>query len=200
MDELHDIEAARVGDLAAFNRLVMRYQGLLFNVAYRITGNQDSAADACQEALISAYSKLEQYRGGSFKGWLLRIVTNTCYDHFRYHKRRPADSLEQISENPDYSDYSKKLVNGGEKPEDYVVRRELNSTLQNGINVLPPDQKTVLVLVDVQGFSYQEVADIEGVSLGTVKSRLSRARARLRDYLLEHQELLPSRYRLDSRG
>jgi RNA polymerase sigma-70 factor (ECF subfamily) len=193
MDEVQAIQAAQAGDLPAFNRLVMAYQGMAYNVAYRIVGDADAAADACQEAFISAFKAIKKFRGGSFKSWMLRIVTNACYDHLRYTGRRPADSLEEVAENPQHAP---KLVSDHEHPEEYTLRQELNEMIQSGIETLPADQRVVLVLSDVQGFSYQEIADITGVSLGTVKSRLSRARARLRDYLVAQQELLPAQYRL----
>jgi len=195
MDESQAIQAAQKGDLAAFNRLVMSHQGVAYNVAYRILGDADAAADACQEAFLSAFKGIGKFRGGSFRSWILRIVTNACYDQLRYQRRRPANSLEEVSENPNYSPH---LVNGRERPEEYALRQELSQVIQVGIETLPPDQRTVLVLSDVQGFSYQEIAEITGVSLGTVKSRLSRARAKLRDYLVARQELLPTRYRLTS--
>jgi RNA polymerase sigma-70 factor (ECF subfamily) len=195
MDEIQAIQAAQKGDLAAFNRLVMAYQGMAYNVAYRIVGNADAAADACQEAFLSAFRGIQGFRGGSFKSWLLRIVTNACYDQLRYKGRRPADSLDEME---DDSEHSPRLVNGHERPEEYTLRRELNDLIEEGIKSLPPDQRVVLVLSDVQGFAYQEIAEITDTSLGTIKSRLSRARAKLRDYLMEHQELLPAQYRLTS--
>ena len=195
MDEAQAIQAAQKGDLAAFNRLVMAYQGMAYNVAYRIVGDADVAADACQDAFLSAFKGIKKFRGGSFKSWVLRIVTNACYDQLRYKGRRPANSLEEVAENPDYSP---KLVNGRERPEEHALRQELSELIQEGINSLPPDQRTVLVLSDVQGFSYQEIAEITEVSLGTVKSRLSRARTKLRDYLMDYQELLPAQFRLTS--
>jgi RNA polymerase sigma-70 factor (ECF subfamily) len=160
-------------------------------------GDVDAAADACQEAFLSAYKSIDRFRGGSFKSWILRIVTNACYDQLRYQGRRPADSLDAAAEN---AEHSPKLINGRERPEEHAVRRELNELIQKAINTLPPDQRAVLVLSDVQGFAYQEIADITGISLGTVKSRLSRARGKLRDYLVEYEELLPSQYRLTSSG
>jgi RNA polymerase sigma-70 factor (ECF subfamily) len=195
MDEAQAIQAAQEGDLAAFNRLVMAYQGMAYNVAFRIVGDADVAADACQDAFLSAFKGIKKFRGGSFKSWVLRIVTNACYDQLRYKGRRPANSLEEVAENPDYSP---KLVNGRERPEEHALRQELSELIQEGINSLPPDQRTALVLSDVQGFSYQEIAEITEVSLGTVKSRLSRARTKLRDYLMDYQELLPSQFRLTS--
>ena len=196
IDEARTIKEAQQGSLSAFNQLVMAYQGTAYNVAYRVIGDQDAAADACQDAFLKAYKAINQYRGGSFKSWLLRIVTNTCYDQIRYKRRRPADSLEDITENPGAD--SVKLVSGGERPEERVLRDELNELLQLAINQLPEDQRLILVLNDVQGFSYQEIAEITDQPLGTVKSRLSRARGRLRDFLLQQQELLPSQYRLKS--
>jgi RNA polymerase sigma-70 factor (ECF subfamily) len=196
MDESLIIEEAQQGSIAAFNRLVMAYQGTAYNVAYRVMGDQEAAADACQDAFIKAYKAINQYRGGSFKSWLLRIVTNTCYDHLRYKSRRPASSLEDMTENSGPN--SLKLVNGAERPEDRLLRGELGDLIQGGINQLPEDQRVVLILSDIQGFSYQEIADVIDQPLGTVKSRLSRGRRRLRDFLLEQQELLPSQYRLKS--
>ncbi len=195
MDETRVIKEAQKGSVAAFNQLVMAYQGTAYNVAYRVIGNGDAAADACQEAFLKAYQAIKQYRGGSFKSWLLRIVTNACYDQMRYKSRRPATSLDDMTENSD--DPSEKLVNGSERPEESILRGELNDLIQVGINHLPEDQRLILVLSDVQGFSYQEIAEIAGQPLGTIKSRLSRGRQRLRDFLLEQKELLPSQYRLN---
>lgn len=193
MDEEALIQAAQGGELSAFNQLVLRYQELAYNVAYRLLGDPDAAADATQDGFLKAYRALNGFRGGSFKSWLLRIVTNTCYDQMRARKRRPTSSLENMAVDPEHAS---RLVHDGEGPEEYVLREELGRVIQQGIQTLPEDQRVTLILADIEGFSYQEIAEITGVQLGTVKSRLSRGRARLRDYLLEHQELLPQRYRL----
>ena len=181
MDETRTIQEAQQGSLAAFNQLVMAYQGTAYNVAYRIIGDGEAAADACQDAFLKAYRAIAQYRGGSFKSWLLRIVTNTCYDQIRYKGRRPANSLEEITENPGPD--SVKLVNGSERPEDRVIRDELSDLIQMGISQLPEDQRIVLVLSDVQNFTYQEIAEIIDQPLGTVKSWLRNALVRLRQGL-----------------
>ena len=194
MNEAQTIIEAQQGDLAAFNQLVMAYQGTAYNVAYRVVGDGDAAADACQDAFLKAYKALSQYRGGSFKSWLMRIVTNTCYDQIRYQSRRPANSLEDMAENSGPEQV--KLVNGSERPEERVLRSELQDLLQLAISQLPEDQRMVLVLNDVQGFSYQEIAEVIDQPLGTVKSRLSRARNGLRDCLQGFSELLPAEYRL----
>ncbi len=196
MDESHVIQEAQQGSLTAFNQLVMAYQGTAYNVAYRVLSQREAAADACQESFIKVYQAINQYKGGSFKSWLLRIVTNTCYDQLRYKSRRPASSLDDLADNPD--EHNTKLVNGAERPEEQVLRGELGDFLQTGIGQLPAAQRIVLVLSDVQGFSYQEIADIIGQPVGTVKSRLSRGRQRLRDFLLAKKELLPEQYRLNT--
>lgn len=195
MDEQRLIEAASRGDLSAFNQLVLSYQSMAYNLAFRILGAGDSAQDATQEAFIKAYRNLGQYRGGSFKAWLLRIVTNSCYDYLRQVQRRPASSLDDLSTDPEYTG---QLIDPLEAPSDYALRQELSALIQQGIATLPIEQRTVLVLSDIEGLSYEEIAQAMDTSLGTVKSRLSRARAKLRDFLLERQELLPSRYRLEN--
>lgn len=195
MNESAAVQAARQGNLSAFNRLVMAHQGLAYNVAYRLLGDADAAADATQEAFIKAFKALDQYRGGSFKSWLLRIVTNACYDQLRYHQRRPSQPLEAGDDAGADADYNPHLIDPAERPEEAALRREVGAMLQQSINRLPPEQRLVLVLSDTEGFSYQEIAQITGLALGTVKSRLSRARTKLREILLQ-QELLPPQYRL----
>jgi len=192
--ETDSIKAAQKGDLAAFNRLVMTHQTQAYNVAYRLMGDADLAADATQEAFIKAFKAIKQYRGGSFKGWLLRIVSNACYDMLRYQKRRPSESLES-EDDDDASERNIHLQDPAERPEEALMRRELNDMLQQAISRLPTEQRLVLVLSDAEGLSYQEIAEATDLALGTVKSRLSRARLKLRDILLE-QELLPEQYRL----
>jgi RNA polymerase sigma-70 factor (ECF subfamily) len=198
VDEPTLIAAARRGDTQAFNRLVLNYQSLAYNVAFRILGDSDAAADATQEAFLSAFKALRDFRGGSFKAWLLRIVTNACYDHLRYKQRRPSTPLEELLDEEADGEPSF-FVDQAEGPEDHALRQELGRLIQRAILTLPPDQRTTLVLSDVQGLSYDEIAEVTQTNLGTVKSRLSRARARLRDYLLTQQELLPARYRLPGR-
>jgi len=194
MDEKALIDAARRGDVGSFNQLVLSYQSMAYNLAYRILSDRDAAADATQDAFLSAFKAMGKFRGGSFKAWLLRIVTNACYDQLRLKQRRPATSLDALLVLEPAPVQS--LTDPGESPEEYVVRQELRGAIQVGIGILPPEQRIALVLSDVQGLSYQEIAEVTGASLGTVKSRLSRARSKLRDFLLEQRELLPSRYRL----
>jgi len=193
MDEQALVASARKGDARAFNQLVVHYQTMVYNLAFRILGDSDAASDATQDAFISAFRALAKFRGGSFKAWLLRIVTNACYDQLRVKKRRPADSLDDLEVEQDHVGY---LRDPAEQPDEYVERRELSRAIQAGLLTLPADQRTLVVLSDIQGLNYQEIADLEGISLGTVKSRLSRGREKLRDYMVQQRELLPSRYRL----
>jgi RNA polymerase sigma factor (sigma-70 family) len=193
MDEQALIASARKGDARAFNQLIVHYQSMVYNLAYRILGDVDAASDATQDAFLSAFKAIDKFRGGSFKAWLLRIVTNSCYDQLRVKQRRPTDSLEDLSVETDHSYY---LRDSAELPHEYIERQELNRAIMLGIQTLPMDQRTVLVLSDIQGLNYQEIAEATGLSLGTVKSRLSRARAKLRDYLCQQGELLPAQYRL----
>jgi RNA polymerase sigma factor (sigma-70 family) len=193
-DEVTLIEAARRGDLEAFNALVLAYQDIVYTTAYRIMGEREGAADAAQETFITAYRRLETYRGGSFRAWLLRIATNTCYDALRYQKRRPATLLDDLV-GEEYDD-GPPIPDPDGSPEQAAQNSELSAAIQDCINALTPDQRVVLVMNDVQGYHYQEIADVIGVQLGTVKSRLSRARASVRHCLQAVQELLPSQYRL----
>jgi RNA polymerase sigma factor (sigma-70 family) len=195
MDEAALIAAASRGDARAFNQLVIRYQGIAYNLAYRILGDEDAASDATQDAFVSAFKAMPRFRGGSFKAWVLRIVTNACYDQLRARRRRPTSSLDDLEGEADHSPY---LIDPAERPDEQVARRELDTVIQAGILTLPAEQRSVLVLSDLQGMDYHEIAQVTGLALGTVKSRLSRGRAKLRDYLLDHRELLPAQYRLRS--
>jgi RNA polymerase sigma-70 factor (ECF subfamily) len=194
MDEKALIASARKGDARAFNQLVLLYQSMAYNIAYRILSDPDAAADATQDAFISAFKAMRKFRGGSFKAWILRIVTNACYDQLRSKKRRPSESLDALDIDQDHIGF---MRDKSERPDEYVQRQQLNRAIQSSIESLPVEQRAVVVLSDVQGLSYQEIAEVLDLSLGTVKSRLSRARAKLRDYLVENEgELLPGRYRL----
>lgn len=195
MDEASLIAAAQRGRVDAFNELVLAYQQQVYNLAYCILGDPASAADAAQEAFISAFQSIARFRGGSFRSYLMRIISNTCYDELRRRKRRPATSFEDFGELDEEANPA--LVNGREGPEEYAERQEMVRVIQAGIETLPAYQRITLVLSDVQGLSYQEIAEMTDVSLGTVKSRLARARGKLRDYLRSQGELLPARYRLE---
>ena len=196
-DELKMVSYALEGDLDAFNRLVMEYQDLAYNVAYRVVGERTAAEDAVQDAFISAFRKLKSFRGGSFKAWLLRIVTNACYDELRRQKRRPTVSLQPMGADEDEIESPVWLEDPGETPEETALREELSSAIQNCLDSLDDDFRIVVVLVDIQGMDYAEAAESTNAPLGTIKSRLARARMRFQDCLRGFGELLPAVFRLD---
>jgi RNA polymerase sigma-70 factor (ECF subfamily) len=198
MDEVGLIQAARKGDLEAFNRLILAYQDMVYSQAYRVLGDPQGADDAAQQTFISAYKNLRSFRGGSFRAWLLRIVTNACYDELRRQKRRPTTSLEPLDDSGEEIESPKWLADSSELPEDSVMRAELSHAIQRCLERLPGDFRTVVVLVDVQGMDYLEAASVIDKPLGTVKSRLARARQRMRTCLQEFWELLPASMRLES--
>ena len=185
------IDRARRGQLDAYNQLVLQHQALAYGVAHRMLGDADAAADATQESFIKAYKRLDQYRGGgtSFRAWLMRIVVNTCYDMLRSRRRHSARIVSFDLDCGD-DDWSSNLQDPGERPEEYVLRREDAARIQAAIDALPVDQRTVLILSDIEGLPYDEIAGIIGTPVGTVKSRLSRARARVRAMILAPQPSL----------
>jgi RNA polymerase sigma factor (sigma-70 family) len=197
MDESALIKQAQKGDVAAYNRLVLHYQEMVYNVAYRIMKQPQAAEDATQDAFISAYKALNRFRGGSFKSWLMRIVTNSCYDELRRRKRRPQSSLDEMTEEYESPAF---LRSSNDGPERHQQRVELAQAIEDCLAGLPDDQRVTAVLCDIEGYDYNEIAQITSVTLGTVKSRISRARAKLRDCLQGVAELLPAAYRLSGEG
>ncbi len=192
MDEAALIAEARRGDMDAFNRLVLAHQSKAFNLAYRITGDGESAGDATQEAFLSAYRSLNSYRGGSFRAWLLRIVTNACYDELRRRKRRPAESLEEIEEaSPTGDGIAAVDLSSAPRdgPEASAERAEVTRAIERCLGSLSSEFRTVVILADILALDYAEVATAMGTPVGTVRSRLARARARLRSCLEASREL-----------
>lgn len=195
------IEYARQGDLDAFNRLVLTYQDLAFNLAYRMLDDDDSAEDATQTAFISAYRNLGNFRGGSFKAWVMRMVTNTCYDELRRRQRRPTVPLEPLDNDEENEIESPGwMADNAPGPEDEMQRSEIQKAIRHCLKELGDDFKTVVIMIDLQGMDYLEVSEVTGNPLGTIKSRLARARLKLRDCLQGFGELLPAQFRLDGEG
>ena len=197
MDETTLIHDAQQGDLEAFNQLVLAHQDALFNTALRILNDEDQAADATQEAFISAFRALNSYRGGSFKAWLMRTVTNACYDELRRQKRRPTTPLEPETSDGEEMDSPRWLADPNMTPDQQFEADELEHAIQHCLDMLPTEFRAVVVLADIQGMDYTEVATASHVPLGTIKSRLARARLRLRECLRGFEELLPSSFRLE---
>ena len=198
MDESKLVQAALAGELDAFNRLILAYQDLAFNVAFRMLGDEDEASDATQTAFISAYKNLRSFRGGSFKAWVLRMVTNSCYDELRRKQRHPTTPLEPTNEEDgEELDTPAWIASDDPLPEDSLEVKELEHAIQHCLEHLTVEFRTVVVLIDLQGLDYDEVAQSVKAPLGTIKSRLARARFKLRDCLRGFQELLPSEFRLE---
>lgn len=196
MTEQELIEFALEGDLDAFNALVLQYQDTAYNAAYRIMDDPAAAADATQEAVISMYRKLNSYRGGSFKSWFLRIVTNACYDELRRIQRRPSVPLEPENDEGEPIESPTWVEDDSPGPEEHASDTEMEQAIQHCINGLEEKFRIVLVLVDISGEDYESVAQIINSPIGTVKSRLARARQKMQDCLRGFGELLPEKFRL----
>lgn len=196
MDEKQLIRHAQKGDLEAFNRLVLAYQDAIYSHAYRLLGERSAADDATQEAFIAAYKTIKTFRGGSFRAWLFRIVTNQCYDELRRRQRQPTTPLEPLTADDEEIETPKWIGDSTNTPEESFDQQALSDAIQSCLNELPLEFRSVLLLVDVQGMDYAEAAQTLGKPLGTIKSRLSRARVRMQQCLQCFGELLPEKYRL----
>ena len=197
-DEPELVARSRRGDLDAFNRLVERYQTPLYNLCLRMLGSPQTAEDATHEAFINAFRAVHTFKGAAFKAWLFRIAANACYDELRRRKARPARSLDEPQGAEERQlDPSQE----GPSPEDRAEQQELGRLIQSALLEIPEEQRAAVILCDVQGLDYAEVAVAMSVSLGTVKSRIFRGRAHLRAVLVKSGgELLPARLRQTSEG
>ena len=191
------IQAAQRGDLDAFNQLVLRYQNLLFGIALRLLNDEDVASDAVQEALISAFRRFHTFRGDSLRSWLARVVVNACYDEMRKKRRQHSMPLEQYNTEGNEIETSYWLVDAQADPELQFETTELEGAIQRSLNKLPSIYRLMLVLVDIEGLSYEEAAMAAHIPVGTVKSRLARARLQMQKSLQAAGELLPASYRVD---
>ena len=172
MDETALIHSAQNGDLDSFNTLILHYQDSVFHTALRILGDEDLAEDAAQEAFISAFRSISTFRGGSFKAWLMRTVTNACYDELRRQKRRPTTPLEPETSDGEEMDSPKWLADPNMTPAERSEADELEHAVQHCLDALPMEFRTVVVMADIQGMDYSEVATASKVPLGTIKSCL----------------------------
>jgi len=197
MEESGLIKQAKQGDLHAFNQLVLRYQSQVYNLACRMMSDTMLADDVTQNTFISAYQHLQSFRGGSFRAWLLRIATNNCYDELRRVKRKPTQDLHPIvNESGEELEDPIWLTDDGQLPEEFMQSRELEAAIQRCIDQLQAKFKAVLIMVDIQGMNYKEASIAVKSPLGTIRSRLARARDRVQRCLQNFAELLPEKYRL----
>ncbi len=196
-EETELVKAAQRGDLNAFNALIGRYQNLLFGIALRMLNDEDTASDAVQEALISAFSKFRTFRGGSLRSWLARVTVNACYDELRRKRRQREVPLEQFNMEGEEVEDLMWMIDPAARPEEQYESFELESAIQRSLNLLQPAYREVVVLVDIEGLSYEEASAAARVPVGTVKSRLARARMQIRSSLQGCRDLLPSQYVMD---
>jgi len=182
--ELEVITAAKQGDLEAFNELILRHQHLIFRIAIKIMRDEGLAEDMVQETCLLAFQKLDTFRDGSFRNWFARILVNRCYDELRKQRRQPIQPLE--SEDQGSSDRSADdwLADYSLSPEAQFEIGELDELIQDCLSMLSPKHRSILVLIDMEDFSYLEVAETLKIPVGTVKSSLARARMQMRNALL----------------
>lgn len=186
------------GDLDAFDQLVRRYEVKIYNVAFRFMGNHADAVDLAQDTFIRMYQALPGFRGdSSFATWLYRVAANACRDELRKRQRRRSVSMdEMIATSP----ANMPAAPGDYSPEETIQRRETQQQVQECLNQLSNDHRLILVMREIQGFSYEEIAGALGCSLGTVKSRISRARSALKEKIKAKGELLDRGVRLNGKG
>jgi RNA polymerase sigma-70 factor (ECF subfamily) len=185
MEEAELVQLASQGDLGAFNQLVLTYQNQAFNQAYRLIGNYDVAEDITQDAFLIAFRKIYQFRGGSLRAWLLKIVTNVCYDNMRTWKRASLQPLEPVNEDGETNESPYWIKDPNMLPEELIEMSELRELIEHGFNKLPLCFRNAVTLIDIQQLSYKEAAFVMGTSIGTLKSRLARGRSMLRTALTE---------------
>jgi RNA polymerase sigma-70 factor, ECF subfamily len=186
MDDRDLVGRARGGDQEAFTQLIVQYQVPLYNMALRMVGGPDDAADIAQEAFLRAWEKIRTLRDAPFKSWLFQIAANLCYDHFRRGRRygvMPED------------DQTGNVVGLGiatPDPQERAEASERNKLVRESIEALEHDMRIAIILRDVNGMAYDEIAAVLRVPLGTVKSRIARARAQVQERLHQHPDLFPS--------
>ncbi len=186
MDEKHILARARKGDIDAFEQLVTRYERRVYSVALRSSMSPEDAADITQEVFLKAWKSIESFRGDSgFSTWLFRITVNMCVDHARRRQAQPKTESLEYSEEP-----ARQITDKGPTPEEHLDNSELGRELAEALGEVSEDHRRIVLLRDVSGLSYTEIADVLKISEGTVKSRLSRARLALRDILLKRGNVL----------
>lgn len=183
------IEKCKNGDIESFEKLIEKYQVVAFNIAYRMIGNKEDASDMAQEALIKVFKSLKSFRGdSSFSTWFYRIVTNKCIDTLRKMKKVKTVSLDKEFETESGS-YSMEVADNKYLPDKLYEVKEKQELVQAALKKVPEKYRTVLVLRDIQGFTYDEIVEITNNPLGTVKSRISRGRLLLKEILIKESEL-----------
>ena len=196
MDDKLLLKRCQDGNIDAFEQLVDCYQQKVYNIAYRMVGNYHDASDVVQEVFVRVYKSIKSFRGDcSFSTWLYHITTNVCKDELRAKNKYSEDSIDEYIETEKGS-LQKIFASADPSPEEQYEEQELSERLQQVIDSLHPDYRSVLVMREQNELSYQEIADALGISLGTVKSRINRARAALAKKIIANQKLFPEYIRL----
>lgn len=191
-DEAALVRGARDGSLDAFNALVDLHQRPAYNLCLRMLGSSAAAEDAAQDAFLSAFRHIGSFKGANFRPWLMRIAANACLDELRRRGRRPAVSLDAPVPGSDDPPDAPDTAAG---PEALALRREQRDAVQAALLLLPPDQRMAVVMCDVQGFAYEEIAEAMRTSVGTVKSRIARGREKMRRELGPRLEQIKGEHR-----
>jgi RNA polymerase sigma-70 factor (ECF subfamily) len=184
-DETALLQLASKGGLEAFNQLVLRYQNLAYSHAYALLGNADSAEDATQDGFIRAFQAMSTFRGGSFRGWLLKIVTNSAYDILRRAYRHPNETLFPADKNGEEAESPVWLSDPSASVEDTVERHESSQEIYKVLGELPEVYRSVITLIDIDELDYADAAQALNVPIGTIKSRLARGRILMQRKLRE---------------
>ena len=195
MEDTELVLAAKQGNLNAFNELVLKYQNQVFDHASRLLGNCDIAEDITQDAFVLAFRKIYQYRGGSFRAWLLKIATNLAYSEMRTWKREPFHGLESLDKDGETNESPYWMNDQNPGPEEEVEIGELRETLECALSQLPAIYRVAVSLINIHGLDYKEAASIMGVSIGTVKSRLARGRMQFLKILKEVDAINNSKHK-----
>lgn len=184
MNEERLIQKASKGDASAFNELMAMHERRMYAVALRMCNNHEDAQDCLQEAMLRIFRAISGFKGqSSFSTWVYRITMNTCLDELRRRKNRPNTSLD------DLLDSGWAPSDETDTPERHAVRSEKRRNIQQMIRELPEDMRSAIILRDIEGYSYDDIADILGANVGTIKSRISRGREKLREKILAKSEL-----------
>jgi RNA polymerase sigma-70 factor (ECF subfamily) len=189
IEEEAEVVLAKKGDLDSFNRIVERYRNRAFGLSLRMLGEREEALDAIQDSFLKAWMGIKKFRGGNFRSWLLSIVANSCRNRLKKRNKEYVISLEEVD-----------IASSLPSPEEEALGKELRAEIQNGLLCIPFEERLAVTLFDIQGFSYKEITQVMGCPLGTVKSRLSLGRRKLRDYLLKRGVVSPKHHTRDEVG
>ena len=197
-DDLEEIlvKKAKEGNITAFEKLIISHERNIYNIAYRMFNNEEDAKDITQEVFMKVYRNISKFDENSrISTWIHRICVNTCIDEIRKRKGKETSSIDE-SINLEQSSVKKQYIDNTLTPEEALITKEDMKDIKKAIDTLSEDHKTIIILRDIQNLNYLEIADITGSSLGTVKSRLSRARLHLKNIIMENKELSKHENRL----